>query len=226
MQGRQLVPRVCSKHNWAGRIWHCNRTSRLPGELGASDKARLIFMGLRGILRIVKCIYTWSQQRIQRYINTISLFYKTQNSTVTIQSNRRYNDTQHILLHNAYRRHLHLQYVKYTGRSGPFIVSPRLPPAVSCCWQVSSRYGHLKVCHVLYTWVAAALSAVVKYFYERPFAVLVAKCALKHRYSRGSGGTRQQDLYKMLIGIADWHNACVTQTVHQLHKYKWYIWLW
>jgi len=32
-----------------------------------------------------------------------------------------------------------------------------------------------------YTWVAAGHCTVVKYFYERPFTVLVAKCALKHR---------------------------------------------
>ena len=52
---------------------------------------------------------------------------------------------------------------------------------------------------------------VVKYFYERPFAVLVAKCALKQRYSRGAGGTGEQDLYSMLIDTADWHSACVTE---------------
>jgi len=46
------------KTQLAGRIWQCNRTSRLPGEMGASDEVLLIFMGLRGILRIVKCIYT------------------------------------------------------------------------------------------------------------------------------------------------------------------------
>jgi hypothetical protein len=29
----------------AGRIWQCNRTSRLPGEMEASDEVLLIFMG-------------------------------------------------------------------------------------------------------------------------------------------------------------------------------------
>jgi len=48
-------------------------------------------------------------------------------STVNIQHNQRHNDTPHNLQHTAYRRS-HLQYVKYTKRSGPFIVSPQTAP--------------------------------------------------------------------------------------------------
>ena len=40
-------------------------------------------------------------------------------------------------------------------------------------------------------WVAAGHCVVVKYFYERSFAVLLTKCALKHRYSRGAWRDRK-----------------------------------
>ena len=49
MQDRQLVPRVF-KTQLAWRIWHWNRTSSLPVELGACDRVSWIFMSLKGTL--------------------------------------------------------------------------------------------------------------------------------------------------------------------------------
>ena len=107
-------------------------------------------------------------------------------STVTIQNNQKRNDTPHSLLHTAYRRR-HLQYVKYTKRSGPFIVSPTDCPRLSVAAdRLAAGTDTWKFVTCYYTWVAAGHSAVVKYFYEQPFAVIVAKCALKHRYSRSA----------------------------------------
>jgi len=49
-------------------------------------------------------------------------------NTVTIQSNQRHKDTAQFTAQS--NRH-HLHYVQYTERSGPFIVYPGIPPAVT-----------------------------------------------------------------------------------------------
>ena len=111
-------------------------------------------------------------------------------STVTMQNNQRHNDTPHSLLHTAYRRR-HSQYVKYTKRSGPFIVSPDCRRLSVASDRLAAGTDTWKFVTCYYTWVAAGHCVVVKYFYERPFAVLVANCALKHRYSRGAWRDRR-----------------------------------
>ena len=58
MQDLQLVPLVFKTLQLATWVWQWNRTSRLSGELQASDLVLLICMSLRGILWIVKCSYT------------------------------------------------------------------------------------------------------------------------------------------------------------------------
>ena len=63
-----------------------------------------------------------------KFIHPYSVFIlqDAMDSTVTIQNNQKHNDTPHNLPHTAYRRR-HLQYVKYTKRTGPFIVPPDCP---------------------------------------------------------------------------------------------------
>ena len=58
MQDHQLVRLVFKRLQLAARIWHWNRTSRMSGELQASDRVLLIWICLRRILWIVKCSYT------------------------------------------------------------------------------------------------------------------------------------------------------------------------
>jgi len=149
---RKLYPSLCagppasstcvSKTQQAGRIWHWNRTIRMPGELQASDRISLIFISLRGILRIVKCIYTWSQQRIQWHTNTISLFCKTQYTILQQYKTIRGTTKQ-------------LKFTAYGIKTTPFTVRSihrevrsiyrvlQNAAGSQCCWQVTSRYGRL-----------------------------------------------------------------------------------
>ena len=133
-------------------------------------------------------------------------------STVTIQNNQRH-DIPHILLHTAYRKR-HSQYVKYTKRSGPFIVSPDCRRLSVAADRLAAGTDTWKFVTCYYTWVAAGHSAVVNYFYKWPFAVLVVKCALKHRYSRGAW----RDKRARPVQNVNWYSR-LAQRVHDTELY-------
>jgi len=112
-------------------------------------------------------------------------------NTVTIQN----KDTTEYKFSAHSQRWRHLHYVQYTERSGPFIVSPRIPPAVSAAdkWAAGMQKGF----QVLFI-TRGPQMAVVKRFYEWSILIHFANCALKHRYCRralkhryscGVGGT-------------------------------------
>jgi hypothetical protein len=95
-------------------------------------------------------IYTWIRHRIKTSIQFIlqDAIYNTS----TIQNNHR-QDTQYKFTAQT-RRHLH--YVRYTERSGPFIVSSRMPPAVNAAkWATGKDKQRLITCfmkHVRRSW--------------------------------------------------------------------------
>jgi len=78
-------------------------------------------------------------------------------------------------------------------QSGPVHLScpPDFPRLSAAADRLAAGTDTRKFVTCYHTLVAAGHSAIVKYFYERPFTVLLAKCALKHRYSRAAGGTGQ-----------------------------------
>ena len=128
----------------------------------------------------MKCIYTWSQQRIQWYINTLSLFYKKQYTTL-----KQYNTIKGTKTHSNIYCTLHRDdtiYSKLNTQSGPVHLScpPECRRLSVAAGKLAARTDTWKFVTCYYTWVAAGHSVVVKYFYERPFAVPVPKCALKH----------------------------------------------
>ena len=154
-----------------------------------------------------------------KFIHPYSVFILQDavDSTVTIQSNQKNNDTPHNLPHTAYRRR-HLQYVKYTKWNGQFIVSPRLPRLSVFADNLASDTDTWKFVTCYYTWFAAGYSVVLNYFYKRPFAVLVAKCALKHLYSRGAWRDRRT----RPVQYANWYSRTAQhvrdRNVHHLQN--------
>jgi hypothetical protein len=93
----------------------------------------------------------------------------------------KHNDTENKLVaHSKRRRHLH--YVQYTERSGPLIVSPRMPPAVNTPdrWAASTDKWGFCTCYVLHVGCSWSQSGC-EIFLWTVMCVLLANCALKHR---------------------------------------------
>jgi hypothetical protein len=97
--------------------------------------------------------------------------------------------------------------------SGPFIVSPRMPLAVTAVYRVRTSKGFSRP---ETTWAARGLRAAVKYFYERS---IFAKRALNHQVQPQCWRDRTAwPLHKTLIDtVRAWH-----KNVHHLHRYKRY----
>ena len=132
---------------------------------------------------VMRRMTTWSQHRKEWHQYSSFISQAAIHNTVTIHNNQRHDDTQYkFTAHSKRRRHLH--YVQYTERSGPFIVSSKMPPAVR--WAVGTDKQRLFTCYLLHVGRSWRLW---NDFYERSFVVLFANCALKYRYSRGAGGT-------------------------------------
>ena len=85
-----------------------------------------------------------------------------------IKLNIHYTTNKGTATHSTHLLHIAKDYVQYKERTSPFIVSPRMPPAVR--WAAGTDRQRIFL-HV----------AVVQYFYERSFTLLFAKYALKRR---------------------------------------------
>jgi len=91
-----------------------------------------------------------------------------------------------------------------------------MPQAVSCCWYVSSRYGHLKVCHVLLH-VGRSWSLRGSEIFLRT-AICSACCKVRSKAPVQPRCWCDRTAGQVQSGIdtADWHSACVTQNCTSL----------
>jgi hypothetical protein len=115
--------------------------------------------------------------------------------------------------------------LKYKEWSGPFIVFPRMMPAVSCCWQVSSRYTNLKVCHVLLHVACSWSQRGIEIFLQ---TVICSTCCKVRYQAPGSAAVLEGQDSKTSVQNANWYSRLAQRVhyIHHLHRYKWYILLW
>jgi len=77
---------TCVQNTTTGaRIWHWNRTSRVSGELQASDEVPLVCICLGGILWIVKCSYTVMRRLTMRLRSEKCVVWRFRRSANVIQ---------------------------------------------------------------------------------------------------------------------------------------------
>jgi hypothetical protein len=130
---------------------------------------------------VTRRMTAWLQHRKQWHIKT-TLFYKSQYAVVN-NTKERHDNTQYKF--TAYRKRRHLHYIQYTQRSGPFIVSPRTPPAVTAVdrWAASTSKQTVFTCYFLHVGHSWRLWKVFKYGHLQ---YLLQSTQWKHR---GVGGT-------------------------------------